>query len=83
MSTCHADDMCLVGILDVAFAVGYGDLNILCVFTVKEGNADDTSLPYISATHITSPAFLSYWKSSDIWFFKVPADTTVVLRSIG
>jgi hypothetical protein len=43
MNTCHADDMCLVGILDITFAVAYEDLNTLCVFTVKEENVDNNA----------------------------------------
>lgn len=33
---CHADDTCLVGILNIAFGFSYGDENILCIVTVKE-----------------------------------------------
>lgn len=32
----HADDMCPVGMLDITFVTGYGDMNVLCVFAVKK-----------------------------------------------
>lgn len=41
MNICYVDDMCFVGILDIIFVVVYEDLNILCVFIVKEENVDN------------------------------------------
>lgn len=38
MGICHADDVCLVGILNITFGFSYSDMNILYIFTVtKEG----------------------------------------------
>lgn len=75
---CHADDTCLVGILNITGGFSYGNENILYIFTekYKEGKQNtDVFLKFLG--HTDKPYYLYYCKNNDLtpWAIKVQTDT--------